>query len=173
MSLSFYFSYLVITEVVFAIGNIHAAVPQSQIYDRGWVSLACFRSNFGGLVLGCVDSYDSNQMLILQGFSRSTRISKWIFDFLQFFNALALGTVFFKKCTFVQMLACLVHLDTPPCPLVVVSSEKSGSEKAKKRRKIERKSDVLHGCERASSGIASTESLHAEASSCRRRWQRC
>ena len=48
---------------------------QSKIYDRGWVSLACFRSNFGGLVLGCMDSYDSNQILILQHFSRSTRFA--------------------------------------------------------------------------------------------------
>ena len=32
-------------------------------------------SNFEGLVLGCMDSYDSNQILILQGFSRSTRFS--------------------------------------------------------------------------------------------------
>ena len=37
---------------------------QSQIYDRGCVSLACFRSKFGGLVLGCMDSYDSNQIFI-------------------------------------------------------------------------------------------------------------
>ena len=51
-----------------------------RVNDGGWVSLACFRSNFGGLVLGCMDSYDSNQILILQG-SRSTRLSKWIFDF--------------------------------------------------------------------------------------------
>ena len=41
-------------------------------------------SNFEGLVLGCMDSYDSDQRLILQGFSRSTRFtnlctleSKW------------------------------------------------------------------------------------------------
>ena len=32
-------------------------------------------SNFEGLVLGCMDSYDSNQILILQHFSRSTRFS--------------------------------------------------------------------------------------------------
>ena len=32
-------------------------------------------SNFRGLVLGCMDSYDSNQILILQGFSRSTRFA--------------------------------------------------------------------------------------------------
>ena len=34
-------------------------------------------SNFEGLVLGCMDSYDSNQILvlILQGFSRSTRLA--------------------------------------------------------------------------------------------------
>ena len=31
--------------------------------------------NFEGLVLGCIDSYDSNQILILQGFSRSTRFA--------------------------------------------------------------------------------------------------
>ena len=32
-------------------------------------------SNFRGLVLGCIDSYDSNQIVILQGFSRSTRFA--------------------------------------------------------------------------------------------------
>ena len=32
-------------------------------------------SNFGRLVLGCMDSYDSDQRLILQGFSRSTRFA--------------------------------------------------------------------------------------------------
>ena len=32
-------------------------------------------SNFEGLVLGCMDSYDSNQIVILQHFSRSTRFS--------------------------------------------------------------------------------------------------
>ena len=40
------------------------------------VSLACFSSNFGRLALGCIDSYDSNQILILQGLSRSTRFDK-------------------------------------------------------------------------------------------------
>ena len=34
--------------------------------------------NFRGLVLGCMDSYDSEQRLILQGFSRkSTVTAKW------------------------------------------------------------------------------------------------
>ena len=32
-------------------------------------------ANFGGLVLGCMDSYDSDQRLILQGFLRSTRLA--------------------------------------------------------------------------------------------------
>ena len=32
-------------------------------------------SNFERLVLGCMDSYDSDQRLILQGFSRSTRLA--------------------------------------------------------------------------------------------------
>ena len=32
-------------------------------------------SNFERLVLGCIDSYDSNQILIFSGFSRSTRFS--------------------------------------------------------------------------------------------------
>ena len=32
-------------------------------------------SNFEGLVLGCIDSYDSNQILIFSGFSRSTRFA--------------------------------------------------------------------------------------------------
>ena len=31
--------------------------------------------NFERLVLGCMDSYDSDQRLILQGFSRSTRLA--------------------------------------------------------------------------------------------------
>ena len=32
-------------------------------------------SNFERLVLGCIDSYDSDQRLILQHFSRSTRFA--------------------------------------------------------------------------------------------------
>ena len=32
-------------------------------------------SNFGGLVLGCIDSYDSKKRRILQRFSRSTRFA--------------------------------------------------------------------------------------------------
>ena len=32
-------------------------------------------ANFRRLVLGCMDSYDSDQRLILQGFSRSTRLA--------------------------------------------------------------------------------------------------
>ena len=32
-------------------------------------------ANFRQLVLGCMDSYDSEQWLILQGFSRSTRFA--------------------------------------------------------------------------------------------------
>ena len=51
---------------------------------RGGQSGAGWLPNFGGLVLGCMDSYDSDQRLILQGFSRSTRFtnlctleSKW------------------------------------------------------------------------------------------------
>ena len=31
--------------------------------------------NFEGFVLGCIDSYDSNQILIFSGFSRSTRFA--------------------------------------------------------------------------------------------------
>ena len=50
-------------------------ILQSKTYDREGVSLACFRSNFGGLVLGCIDSYDSNQIFIFQRFSRSTRFT--------------------------------------------------------------------------------------------------
>ena len=68
--------------------------PQSQIYDRGWVSLACFRSNFGGLVLGCMDSYDSNQIVILQGFSKIYKIFKMNFRFFENFQCLC--TIFFK-----------------------------------------------------------------------------
>ena len=32
-------------------------------------------SNFRRLVLGCMDSYDSDQRLILQGFSKATRLA--------------------------------------------------------------------------------------------------
>ena len=33
------------------------------------------RANFGGLVLGCIDSYDSESRRIFSDFSRSTRFS--------------------------------------------------------------------------------------------------
>ena len=33
-------------------------------------------SNFGGLVLGCMDSYDSEERSIFQHFSKSTRVDK-------------------------------------------------------------------------------------------------
>ena len=56
-------------------------------------------SNFRGLVLGCMDSYDSNQILILQGFSRSTRfailctaqISKFQQKFVKLFSKFCLN----------------------------------------------------------------------------------
>ena len=56
-------------------------------------------SNFRGLVLGCIDSYDSNQILILQGFSRSTRfailctaqISKFQQKFVKLFSNFCLN----------------------------------------------------------------------------------
>ena len=56
-------------------------------------------SNFRGLVLGCIDSYDSNQILILQGFSRSTRfailctaqISKFQQKFVKLFSKFCLN----------------------------------------------------------------------------------
>ena len=65
------------------------------------------RSNFGGLVLGCIDSHDSNQIVILQGFARSTRfailctaqISKFQQKFVKLFS---------KFC-----LHCLLQLDNP------------------------------------------------------------
>ena len=50
----------------------------------GGYRLLASRSNFGGLVLGCMDSYDSNQILIFSDFSRSTRLSKRISDFGDF-----------------------------------------------------------------------------------------
>ena len=54
-------------------------------------------SNFRGLVLGCIDSYDSNQIVILQGFSRSSRfailctaqISKFQQKFVKLFSNFA------------------------------------------------------------------------------------
>jgi hypothetical protein len=48
--------------------------PESATWDPS------FRRNFGRLVLGCIDSYDSNQILILQRFSRSTKLSSWFFE---------------------------------------------------------------------------------------------
>ena len=56
-------------------------------------------SNFRGLVLGCIDSYDSNQIVILQGFSRSTRfailctaqISKFEQKFIKLFSKFRLN----------------------------------------------------------------------------------
>ena len=56
-------------------------------------------SNFRGLVLGCIDSYDSNQIVILQGFSRSTRfailctaqISKFQQKFVKLFSNFCLN----------------------------------------------------------------------------------
>ena len=52
-----------------------------------------------GLVLGCIDSYDSNQIVILQGFSRSTRfailctaqISKFQQKFVKLFSKFCLN----------------------------------------------------------------------------------
>ena len=55
-----------------ALSLLTAEGEQSKTYDRGWVSLACFRSNFGGLVLGCINADFYNQILILQHFSRFT-----------------------------------------------------------------------------------------------------
>ena len=67
-------------------------------------------SKFMRLVLGCIDSYDSDQRLVLQGFSRSTRftflctaqISKFqqksYYNFLPFF--LILGSKFPEICHF-------------------------------------------------------------------------
>ena len=54
---------------------------------------------FERLVLGCMDSYDSNQMLILQHFSRSTRLSKWISDFCN--CSLPLHRFLFQKVYFI------------------------------------------------------------------------
>ena len=48
--------------------------PEPDLWPEG-VSLACFGSNFERLVFGCIDSYDSDQRLIFQHFSRSTRFA--------------------------------------------------------------------------------------------------
>ena len=45
------------------------------LFDPRGGSGAGWLPNFGGLVLGCMDSYDSDQRLILQGFLRSTRLA--------------------------------------------------------------------------------------------------
>ena len=42
-------------------------VPEGSVHGE--------RANFGGLVLGCIDSYDSESRRILSDFSRSTRFS--------------------------------------------------------------------------------------------------
>ena len=46
-----------------------------SVIDELYAALQIFRR----LVLGWIDSYDSNQILIVSGFSRSTKLSAWIF----------------------------------------------------------------------------------------------
>ena len=64
--------------------------PSGPNSSAGQRSAAGQRSgpHFGGLVLGCIDSYDIATKYsfcrIFEHFSRSTRLSKWIFDFCNF-----------------------------------------------------------------------------------------
>ena len=57
--------------------------------------------NFSRLVLGWIDSYDSNQILMFSGFSRSTKLSGWIFrNFcknLQKISGFRKNQIFFAK----------------------------------------------------------------------------
>ena len=70
----------------------HGRGSSVKIKSLGWMQIK--EKNFGGLVLLCIDGYDSEQRRILQHFSRSTRIasfciariSKFV-DFLQLFFA--------------------------------------------------------------------------------------
>ena len=54
-----------------ATANVHVRrflqVPEGSVHGE--------RANFGGLVLGCIDSYDSESRRIFHDFSRSTRFS--------------------------------------------------------------------------------------------------
>jgi hypothetical protein len=56
-----------------------------QLIARDQLLLGGRHPNFRQLVLGCIDSYDSNQILIFSDFSRSTRFAKWISGILQNF----------------------------------------------------------------------------------------
>ena len=51
------------------------ASPDGALKIRFPVAPCSDPANFRQLVLGCMDSYDSDQRLILQGFSRSTRFA--------------------------------------------------------------------------------------------------
>ena len=55
------------------------------------------KTNFGGLVLGCTNADLLVKILILQRFSRSTRLSKWISDFYNLSMRHCLCTVFSFK----------------------------------------------------------------------------
>ena len=59
--------------------------PWLYMRNPGIVTVWCksLVANFG-LVLGCIEADASKQILILQHCSRSTRLSKWIFDFANF-----------------------------------------------------------------------------------------
>ena len=67
------------------VGERHSPSPSVRIRFSVFVedskASAAAAANFGGLVLCCMDSYDSEQRHILQHFSRSTRLSKWISAF--------------------------------------------------------------------------------------------
>ena len=54
------------------------------LFDPGGISHAGW-SNFGGLVLCCMDSYDSEKRRIFQHFSQSTQICNWIWEIVQAF----------------------------------------------------------------------------------------
>ena len=49
--------------------TLHRIEPEGSVHGE--------RANFGGLVLGCIDSYDSESRRIFSDFSRSTRFSRF------------------------------------------------------------------------------------------------
>ena len=57
------------------LAKIKDARNHGCLFDPRGGSEAGWLPNFRGVVLGCMDSYDSEKRRILQGFSRSTRFS--------------------------------------------------------------------------------------------------
>ena len=55
------------------------------VEDSEASAAAAAAANFGGLVLCCMDSYDSEKRRIFQHFSQSTQICNWIWEIVQAF----------------------------------------------------------------------------------------